>query len=79
MIARVRNLVRDGIDEKSGTVPARWGTRAVGWRNARFVSRADGLLNRKIQRVEELCPVVKAPFASIATSSNGGGAALTCG
>jgi hypothetical protein len=53
--------------------------RAVVWRNAYNVSVADGRFDRKIQLVEGLCPVVKAPFATLATSSTGGGAALTSG
>ncbi len=53
--------------------------RAVGWRNARFVFVADGRFDRRIEDVEGLCPVVTAPFAPLATSSTGGGAALTSG
>jgi hypothetical protein len=49
------------------------------WRNARFVSVVDGRFDRKIQRFEGLCQVVKAPFAPLATSSTGGGAALITG
>jgi hypothetical protein len=51
----------------------------MGWRNARFVSVADLRFDRKIDRFEGLCPVVEAPFAPLATSSTGGGAALTSG
>jgi hypothetical protein len=58
---------------KPGTVPARWGGGMLAffrrWRPIR----------RKIERFEGLCPVVKAPFAPLATSSTGGGAALTSG
>ena len=42
-------------------------------------SVADGRIDRKIQRFEGLCPVVDAPFGPLATSSTGGGAALTSG
>jgi hypothetical protein len=42
-------------------------------------SVADGRIDRKIQRFERLCHVVDAPFARLATSSTGGGAALTSG
>ena len=49
------------------------------WRNARFLSVAGGRFDRKIERFERLLPVVKAPFAPLATSSTGGGAALTYG
>jgi hypothetical protein len=48
-------------------------------RNAYLVSVADGRIDRKIERFEGLCPFVKAPFAILATSSTGGGAALTSG
>ena len=63
-----------GIAKKTGD-----SARAMGWRNARFVSVADLRFDRKIQCFERLCPVVKAPFAPLATSSTGGGAALTSG
>jgi hypothetical protein len=42
-------------------------------------SVADGRFDRKIERFDGLCPVVDAPFATLATSSTGGGAALTSG
>ena len=53
--------------------------RAAVRRNARFDSVADDRFDRKIERFEGLCPVVEAPFATLATSSTGGGAALTSG
>jgi hypothetical protein len=42
-------------------------------------SVADGRFDRKIERFEGLCPFVEAPFVPLATSSTGGGAALTSG
>jgi hypothetical protein len=42
-------------------------------------SVADGPFTPKIERFEGLCPVVDAPFATLATSSTGGAAALTSG
>jgi hypothetical protein len=51
----------------------------MGWRIACFVSVADSLFDREIQRFEGLCPVVEAPFAPLSTSSTGGGAALASG
>jgi hypothetical protein len=60
--------------QKTGDSPL-----AVGERNAFLVSVADGLFDRKIERVEGLFPVLNAPFARLATSSTGGGAALTSG
>jgi hypothetical protein len=42
-------------------------------------SVAGGRFDRKIERFEGLYPVAKAPFAPLATSSTGGGAALTSG
>jgi len=51
----------------------------MGWRIACFVSVADSLFDREIQRFEGLCPVVKAPFAPLATPLAGGNAALTSG
>jgi hypothetical protein len=62
------------IRQETGDSP-----RAMGWRNACFVSVADGRIDRKIQRFEGLCHVVETPFAPLATSSTGGGAALTSG
>jgi hypothetical protein len=53
--------------------------RAMGWRIACFVSVADSLFDREIQRFERLCPVVKAPFAPLATPLAGGGDALASG
>jgi uroporphyrin-III C-methyltransferase len=42
-------------------------------------SVADGRFDRKIERFEGLCPVVKAPFAPLATPLAGGGAGITSG
>jgi|694.fasta_scaffold11704_17 hypothetical protein len=42
-------------------------------------SVADGRFDRKSEWFEGLCPVVDAPFATLATSSTGGGAALASG
>ena len=42
-------------------------------------SVVDGRIDPEIERFEGLCPVVEAPFAPLATSSTGGGAALTSG
>jgi hypothetical protein len=42
-------------------------------------SVADGLFDREIEWFEGLCPVVETSFAILATSSTGGGAALTSG
>jgi hypothetical protein len=61
-------------DKNPKKVPARLGGGMLA-----FFRVADGLFDRKIQRFERFCPVVKAPFAPLATSSTGGGAALTSG
>ena len=53
--------------------------RAAVRRNARFDSVAYERFDRKSEWFEGLCPVVKAPFATLATSSTGGAAALTSG
>jgi hypothetical protein len=45
--------------------------RAVVWRNAYNVSVTDGRFDRKIERFEGLCPVVKAPFAPLASKRTG--------
>ena len=59
-----------GLTEYPGTVPAfltrnRGQSPPVGWRNACFVSVADGRFDREIERVERFCPVVKAHFAAL--------------
>jgi hypothetical protein len=61
------------LTENQGQIPRGEG------RSARFVSVAGGRFDRKIEWFEGLCPVVDAPFATLATSSTGGGAALASG
>jgi hypothetical protein len=59
-------------DEKPGTIAARWG----GGMLALYPSLKAGSI-ANFQRFEKLCLVVNAPFAPLATSSIGGGDALT--